>query len=67
MRRGIAKVAMARKPAVHLYWMCVRGLDYGQLHKLGSHCERAHTSPWCAVNRRRKDWASRSPLSRSSK
>jgi transposase len=38
-RRGrkIAKVAMARKLAVHLYWMWRQGLDYGQLHKLGSH------------------------------
>ena len=32
MRRGrkIAKVAMARKLAVHLYWMWRQGLDYGQ-------------------------------------
>jgi transposase len=39
MRRGrkIAKVAMARKLAVHLYWMWRQRLDYGQLHKLGSH------------------------------
>jgi len=39
MRRGgkIAKVAMARKLAVHLYWMWRQGLDYGQLHELGSH------------------------------
>ena len=39
MRRGrkIADVAMARKLAVHLYWMWRQGLDYGQLHKLGSH------------------------------
>jgi transposase len=39
MRRGrkIAKVAMARKLAVHLYWMWRQGLDYGQLHTLGSH------------------------------
>ena len=39
MRRGrkIAKVAMARKLAVHLYWMWRQGYDYGQLHKLGSH------------------------------
>jgi transposase len=38
LRRGrkIAKVAMARKLAVHLYWMWRQGLDYGQLHKLGS-------------------------------
>src|SRR5512138_89870 len=39
MRRGrkIAKVAMARKLAVHLYWMWRRGWDYGQFKKLGSH------------------------------
>jgi transposase len=39
MRRGrkIAKVAMARKLAVHLYWMWRQGCDYGQTHKLGSH------------------------------
>jgi transposase len=38
MRRGrkIAKVAMARKLAVHLYWMWRKGWDYGQLQKLGS-------------------------------
>jgi transposase len=39
MRRGrkIAKVAMARKLAVHLYWMWRQGCDYGQRQKLGSH------------------------------
>jgi len=39
MRRGrkIAKVAMARKLAVHLYWMWRQGRDYGQFHKLGSY------------------------------
>jgi transposase len=39
MRRGrkITKVAMARKLAVHLYWMWRPGRDYGQLQKLGSH------------------------------
>jgi len=38
MRRGrkIAKVAMARKLAVHLYWMWRQEYDYGQLPKLGS-------------------------------
>ena len=41
MRRGrkIAKVAMARKLAVHLYWMWRQGLEHGQMHKLGSHAE----------------------------
>ena len=39
MRRGrkIAKVAMARKLAVHLYWMWRQGWDYEQLQKFGSH------------------------------
>ena len=39
MRRGrkIAKVAMARKLAVHLYWMWRQGYDYGPMPKLGSH------------------------------
>jgi hypothetical protein len=39
MRRGrkIAKVAMARKLAVHLYWMWRKEWDYQQLQKLGSH------------------------------
>jgi len=39
MRRGrkIAKVAMARKLAVHLYWMWRQGCNYGQTPKLGSH------------------------------
>lgn len=39
MRRGrrIAKVAMARKLAVHLYWMWRKGHDYGPSQKFGSH------------------------------
>jgi len=39
MRRGrkIAKVAMARKLAVRLYWMLRKEWDYGQLTKFGSH------------------------------
>ena len=39
MRRGrpIAKVAMARKLAVQLYWMWRQGWDYQQLKKFGSH------------------------------
>jgi transposase len=38
MRRGrkIAKVAMARRLAVHLYWMWRRGWDYEQLEQFGS-------------------------------
>jgi transposase len=39
MRRNhaIAKVAMARKLAVRLFWMWRRGWDYQQLKKFGSH------------------------------
>lgn len=39
MRRGrkIAKVAMARRLAVRLYWMWRRAWDYQQLDKFGSH------------------------------
>jgi transposase len=35
--RAIAKVAMARKLAVRLYWMWRRGWDYPQWKKFGSH------------------------------
>jgi hypothetical protein len=39
MRRGrkIAKVAMARKLAVTLYWMMRQGWNYEQVKKFGSH------------------------------
>ena len=39
MRRGrkTAKVAMARRLAIRLYWMWRQGLDYGELVKFGSH------------------------------
>ena len=39
LRRGrkIAKVAMARKLAVRLYWMLRKEWDYEQLRKFGSH------------------------------
>jgi transposase len=39
MRRGrkIAKVAMARRLAVRLYWMWRKGWDYEQLNKFGPH------------------------------
>jgi len=35
--RRIAKVAMARKLAVRLYWMWRKGWDYERLKKLGAH------------------------------
>jgi len=39
LRRGrkIAKVAMARKLAVRLYWMMRKEWGYAQLSKFGSH------------------------------
>jgi transposase len=39
LRRGrkIAKVAMARRLAVRLYWMWRQGWDYEQMRKFGSH------------------------------
>ncbi len=39
MRRGrkIAKVAMARRLAVRLYWMWHKGWNYEQMRKFGSH------------------------------
>jgi hypothetical protein len=39
MRRGrkIAKVAMARRLAIGLYWMWRKGRDYEQVKKFGSH------------------------------
>jgi len=38
MRRGrkIAKVAMARKLAIQLFWMMRKGWDYEQVRKFGS-------------------------------
>ena len=45
MRRGrkIAKVAMARKLAVRLYWMWRKGWDYRQVVKFGSHAGQLGT------------------------
>ena len=42
-RRGrkIAKGAMARRLAVHLYWMWRQGWDYAQFEKFGS--QRGHS------------------------
>jgi transposase len=39
MRRGrkIAKVAMARRLAIQMYWMMRKGWDYEQVKKFGSH------------------------------
>ena len=45
MRRGrkIAKVAMARRLAIGLYWMWRKGWDYGQVKKFGSHAGQLET------------------------
>jgi transposase len=45
MRRGrkIAKVAMARKLAVRMYWMMRKEWDYGMLTKFGSHAGKPGT------------------------
>jgi transposase len=67
MRRGrkIAKVAMARRLAVRLYWMWRKGWDYEQWKKIGSHA--GQPGHWCAVQHRVIDWVSRSSSPRSSK
>jgi transposase len=64
MRRGrkIAKVAMARRLAIRLYWMWRKKWNYEQLTKFGAHAGTARKSPGCAVEHRRNDWASRSPF-----
>jgi len=45
MRRGrkIAKVAMARRLAIRLYWMWRKGWDYEQVVKFGSHVGKLGT------------------------
>src|SRR5437899_4826872 len=45
MRRGrkIAKVAMARRLAIRLYWMWRKGRDYEQVKKFGSHAGQLGT------------------------
>ena len=69
MRRGrrIAKVAMARRLAVRLFWMMRQGWDHEQVKKFGFARGTARTSPWYAVEHREIDGASRSSSRRSSK
>jgi hypothetical protein len=45
MRRGrkIAKVAMARRLAIALYWMWRKGWDYEHARKFGSHAGQLGT------------------------
>ena len=42
--RRIAKVAMARRLAVSLYWMWRKGFDYPQTLQFGSHAGKLYTS-----------------------
>ena len=69
LRRGrkIAKVAMARRLAVRLYWMMAQGMGLRAVEKVRFARGTARTSRWCAVEHRVIDWASRSPSGRSSK
>ena len=50
MRRGrkTAKVAMARKLAVRLYWMMRQGWDYQQWNKFGSHAGQPDIAMVCS-------------------
>jgi hypothetical protein len=57
-QRNIAKVAMARRLGVRLYWMWRNGWEYVQLVKFGSNAGQLGT--WRAVERRPHEWASRS-------
>ncbi len=65
MRRGrkIAKVAMARKLAVHLYWMWRQGprITASCISSVRTRREPGHPDG-VQVNHRRNDWASRSLL-----
>jgi len=47
VRKGssIAAVAIARKLAVRLWWMWLRGLDYGQIVQPASHAGKSPSSP----------------------
>jgi len=66
MRRGrkIAKVAMARKLAVHLLLDVAPGMRLRSVAEARFARGRARKSRWCAVHHRRNDWASRSLLVR---
>jgi len=58
MRRGrkIAKVAMARRLAIRLYWMWRKQWNYEQFTKFGAHAGQPGNPPWCAIEHRRNDW-----------
>jgi transposase len=63
LRRGrkTAKVSMARRLAIRLYWMWRQGWNYQQWKKFGSHAGQPWKSRWCAAKHRVIDWASCSP------
>jgi transposase len=69
MRRGrkIAKVAMARKLAVQMYWMMRKAWDYEQLKKFGSHAGQPGDRYGCAIEHRAIERVSRSLFTGSSK
>jgi hypothetical protein len=58
--RRIAKVARARKLAVSLYWMWRKGFDLPTDFAVRFARGKACIRPWCEVNHRPLDWASRS-------
>jgi hypothetical protein len=62
MRRhkSIAKVAMGRRLAVRLYWMWRNGCEYSPSFEFGSYAGAARSRKWREVERRPRDWASRS-------
>src|SRR5499425_2773399 len=62
MRRGrkIAKVAMARRLAVRLYWMWRKQWGYEQLKKIGLHAGQPGTGVGVLVEHRAIDGAARS-------
>ena len=62
--RSIAAVAVARKLAVRLWWMWIRGLNYGQFHESGSHA--GSFVPWGGLHPRRSEWAPCLPRERGS-
>ena len=59
-QRNIAKVAMARRLGVRLYWMWRNGWEHVQLVNFGSNAETARFRTCVNVERRPHEWASRS-------
>lgn len=46
---GVAKVAIAHKLAVRLYWMLRSGQDYGQMMERGSHARQSECPVGCST------------------